>query len=100
MGEAGPLLDIMDLVRAGAGECLGPGTLLRAAAATAESGAEVRGQEGDEEVHFAEERFEDGEAAAGDGAVDFDGPVGGGVARVWGGKGIKTYIQILSSTRL
>ena len=65
----------MDLVRTGAGEFLGPGTLLHAAVAAAEFGADVRGQEGDEEADFAEEGLEDGEAAAGDGEVDFDGPM-------------------------
>ena len=53
--KAGPLLDIMDLVSTGAGEFLGPGTLLHAAVAAAEFGADVRGQEGDEEADFAEE---------------------------------------------
>ena len=77
-GEAGPLLDVVNLVRTtGPGELLGPGTLLHAALAAAEFGAEVRGQEGDEEADFAEEGLEDGEAAAGYGEVDFDGPVGG-----------------------
>ena len=45
----------MDLVRTGAGEFLGPGTLLHRAAAAAEFGTDVRGQEGDEEADFAEE---------------------------------------------
>ena len=47
----------MDLVRMGAGEFLGPGALLHAAAAAAEFGADVRGQEGDEEADFTEERL-------------------------------------------
>ena len=55
MSEAGPLLDIMDLVPTGAGELLGPGTLLHAAPVAAEFGADVRGQKGDEEADFAEE---------------------------------------------
>ena len=45
----------MDLIRTGTGEFLGPGTLLHGAAAAAEFGADVRGQEGDEEADFAEE---------------------------------------------
>lgn len=53
--KAGAFFDIVDLVPTRAGEFLGPGTLLHGAAATAEFGAEVRGQEGGEEADFAEE---------------------------------------------
>ena len=95
------MLDVVNLVRTtGPGELLGPGTLLHAALAAAEFGAEVRGQEGDDEADFAEEGLEDGEAAAGYGEVDFDGPVSGcwiRTAVVRKGEMAKTYIQILSS---
>ena len=77
------MLDVVDLVPAGPGEFLGPGALLHVAAAAAEFGADVRGQEGDEEADFAEEGLEDGEAAAGDGEVDFDGPVFVGSESWW-----------------
>ena len=69
------MLDIVDLVPTGAGEFLRPGTLLHAAAVAAEFGADVRGQERDEEADFAEEGLQDGETAAGDGEIDFDGPM-------------------------
>lgn len=54
-------------------ESFGPGGVLRRAAAAAAGGfgADVGGGEG----NFAEEGLQDGEAAAGDGKVDFDGPV-------------------------
>ncbi len=45
--------------------------------AAAEFGAEVGGKEGDEEGDFAEEGLQDGQAAADDCEVDFDGPVMG-----------------------
>ena len=59
----------------GPGELARPGRLLHGAVAAAEFGAEVGGEEGDEEGDFAEEGLEDGQAAAGDCEVDFDGPV-------------------------
>lgn len=68
--------------------------MLHGAGAVAEFGAEVGGEERDEEGEFAEERLHDREAAADDGEVDFDGPgldvlvsekVGQEEEEVWGG---------------
>lgn len=56
----------------GSRELFWPGGVLQCAVAAGDFGADVRGEEGD----FAEEGLQDGEAAADDGEVDFDGPVG------------------------
>lgn len=71
-GGAGPSLHIVveSVVLTGPREPFGPGGGLRRAAAGGDFGADVGG-EGD----FAEEGLQDGEAAADDGEVNFDGPV-------------------------
>lgn len=61
----------MDLVSTGPGESFGPGSFLHSGVAAAEFGADMGGEQWD----FAEERVQDGEAAADDGEVNFDGPV-------------------------
>lgn len=55
----------------GSRELFWPRGVLHCAAAAGNFGADVGGEEGD----FAEEGLQDGEAAADDGQVDFDGPV-------------------------
>lgn len=59
----------------GPGELARPGRFLHGAVTAAEFGAEVGREEGDEEGDFAEEGLKDGQAAADDCEVDFDGPV-------------------------
>ena len=68
---AGSLLHVMDLISTGPGESFGPGSLLHCGVAAGEFGADMGG----EQWNFAEERVQDGEAAADDGEVDFDRPV-------------------------
>lgn len=73
-----PIEPVLHIIRRGfarrAGKFLRPGSLFHGAAAGGDFGADVGGEEGDEEGEFAEEGLQDGEAAAGDGEVDFEGP--------------------------